>query len=160
MVSATVSLGLSPLNPISCSDKSFAFSLTNAYQFETFFFLMLSLGVPKITVFCEGVFRQCCLSVAYIQPVYWGPTWSALSSLGDKATGELTSGCPSIGVYLKRSGSLGCNFDTSVTPTWRIRTLTCLLRDVFSLFFKVAKKSSVAWLAYSPSPLFICVIWD
>lgn len=67
------------------------------------------------------------------------------------------SGCPSTGVYLKRSGSLGCNFDTSVTPTWRIRTLTCLLREVFSLFFKVAKKSSVAWLAYSPSPLFVCV---
>lgn len=63
MVSATVSLGLSPLNPISCSDKSFAFSVTNAYQFETCFF-MLSLGVPKIAVFCEGVFRQCYLSVA------------------------------------------------------------------------------------------------
>lgn len=118
---------------------------------------MLSLGVPKITVFCEGVFRQCCLSVAYIQPVYWGPTWSALSSLGDKATGELTSGCPSTGVYLKRSGSLGCNFDTSVTPTWRIRTLTCLLRDVFSLFFKVAKKKQCHLAGIQPfSTLHLC----
>lgn len=57
-------------------------------------------------------------------------------------------------VCLQCFGSPGCNFDMSVMPSWKAGTLMCLLRGVFSLFFKITKKAvSPGWhTEQAPAP--------
>lgn len=115
MVSATVSLGLSHLNPISCWDKpSLSFMSISLRPF-----CVLSLGVPKMTVFYEGTFWQHHFSVANVQPSTWGPAWSGSPSFGAvlQAAGQLAPGCPLTGVCLHSFGSPGRDFDMSVVST-------------------------------------------